>query len=50
MSDVISGGLFTTLAHFTWPWAPTIRWYYFAEVLLLKTKLQSESLILLMIF
>jgi len=25
-SDVISGGLLATLAHFAWPWAPTVRW------------------------
>jgi len=29
VSDIISGGL---LANFAWPWAPTVRWQYFAEV------------------
>jgi len=32
VSDVISGGLLGHLDHFAWPWAPTIRWQYFAEV------------------
>jgi len=32
VSDVISGGLLGTFAHFAWPWAPTVRWQYFAEV------------------
>ena len=26
VSDVISEGLLGTLAHFPWPWAPTVRW------------------------
>jgi len=26
VSDVISGGLLGDLAHFAWPWAPTVRW------------------------
>jgi len=32
VSDVISGGLFSHLGPITWPWAPTVRWQYFAEV------------------
>jgi len=26
VSDVISRGFLSTLAHFTWPWAQTVRW------------------------
>jgi len=26
LSDVVSRGLLAILAHFTWPWVPTVRW------------------------
>jgi len=32
VSNVINGGLLGHLAHFAWPWVPTVRWWYFAEV------------------
>ena len=48
VSNVISAGLLRHLAHFTWPWAQTIRWQYFSEVCYWKLGYNLSLLILWM--